>query len=107
RLRLETVCRRLSAAVPCTRQADLRRDIEDESKLGHCRSNSHALETADQPLVNITKSALIDTRGIDKAVADDPLAGLQSRQNRIAHVIVASRCKKNCFCFGSERLGNT
>ena len=53
------------------------------------------LKPFDQAQVDPAQNALIDPRRIHKAVADDPLAGRQRRQDRALHVVVAGGGKQH------------
>ena len=106
RLRLEAVGRALAAPAFGARQADRRRNVEQECKIGHGGADRHAFEAADQLGVDFAERALIDAGGIDEAVADHPFAGLQRRPDGGAHVIVARGCKQDRLGFSAERLGD-
>ena len=49
--------------------------------------------------------ALINTRRIDEAVADDPIPAFERRPDRIGHVISPGGCEQHSFGIGAERLG--
>src|SRR6476646_3989469 len=107
RFSLEPVCRILSPTALRTRQTDFSGDIQDECQLRIGRSNSDSLETADQALIDVAEGALINTRGIDEAVTNHPVARIQRRQDGRTHMVVTRRGEQDCLRFRPKRLCNT
>ena len=107
RFRLEAVRRAGPAPALRARKADRRRHVEQEChvRLGVV-ADRDALEAANELGVDPAERALIDARGIDEAVADDPAAGLKRGQNGVAHMIVTRRGEQEGLCLGAELLGD-
>src|SRR5262249_39101958 len=61
-LRLEPIGGPLPAATFGAGEPDLRRNIEDERKLWDCRPYGYPLEAADQSLIDVAESPLINAR---------------------------------------------
>src|SRR5262249_37505977 len=106
RFSLETIGAGFSSATLGARKPYFCRNVEDEREFGHRGSDRHALEASDQTLVNIAERALIDARGIDETIGDDPLAIFQCRQNGVAHMVVAGSREEYCLGFRSQWLGD-
>ena len=103
-LRLEAVGLGLAAAQFYAFEAELDRHVEHQSEVGREIADRHALEALDQPLIDLAEDALIDARGIGEAVADHPFAGIERRQDRASHVIVARRRKQHRLDVRAEWL---
>ena len=58
----------------------------------------------DEAQIDRAKYPLIDPRGIGEAIANDPLAGIERRQDGLLHVIVARGRKQHRLGVGPQRL---
>ena len=68
-------------------------------------ADRHALEAANDAGVDVAQGALIDARGVDEAVADDPFAALERRDNHGADMVIARRGEQDGLDLRAERLG--
>src|SRR3974377_686942 len=80
--------------------------IDEEGQTRHGGAYRDALEAADQHGVHLAERALIDTSGIDEAVAEHPFTGKQRRPDGLAHVIIARGGEEDRFRFRSKRFGD-
>ena len=67
-----------------------RRNIENESQVRHSAVNRNTLNRAHELRIKITADALINTAGIDKAIAQHNLSGFNCRTDFLINMIAAA-----------------
>ncbi len=104
-LSLEPVRNGIAAPRMRAGKADLRRQIENDGQVGRGSPDSELFKALDERQVDLADDALINPRGIEKAVADHPLLRPQGRfYERVE--MVGARCRKQQgFRVGTEALG--
>ena len=78
--------------------------IEDEREIGIKVADGYALERLDQALIDFAERPLIDARGIGEAIANDPVARFERRQDGAADMVVAGSGEQHRFRLRPERL---
>ena len=106
RLRLEAISGVLPAPARGTGEPNFGGHIQNECEFGKRLPNGDPLQASDQPLIDMTESALVDACWIDEAVTDDPSTGVQRGQDCIADMVVAGGREQDRLRFSAERLGN-
>src|SRR5437660_1882753 len=97
--RLEAVRRCLPAPLARACKTNFGGDIEHESQIRLEIGHSDPFQRVNESRIHMAQSPLIDPRGVEKAVANDPGAARQGGLYSSAHMIVASGCKQNCLRF--------
>ncbi len=87
-------------------KADLRRQVENEGQVGLGSPDSELLKTLDERQINLADDALIDPRGIKKAVADHPLLRPQGRFYERVEMVGARGRKQQGFRVGPSPPSN-
>ncbi len=72
-------------------------NVEDQRQVGHHAIDGDALQCLDEVRFQIACRALIDTRGIEKAVAEHHGTLVQCRTDHLFDVVVACCGKQNGF----------
>ena len=80
-----------SAAPPLvgTCKSNFGRNIENEGEVGLEVTDSYAFKGADEKRIKAPEGSLVDSRGIDKSIADNPRTLRERRLDGVAHVVAA------------------
>src|SRR5579863_10593748 len=87
-LGLEAVGLGFAAAQLDPLQSQFDRYVEDQSEVSRQIADRNPLQALDEPLIDLAQDALINARGIGKAVANHPFTGTERGQDGTLHMIV-------------------
>src|SRR5262245_56072995 len=106
RFLLEAVGHLLAAPLAGACKSNFGRDIENEGEVGLEVADAYAFKRADEKRIKAPESALVDSRGVDKSIADNPRALRKRGLDGAAHVVATGSGEQQRFGFYAERLGN-